>query len=113
MPPDATCHHTARAGLGDVARSRTGGLDLRLGAHPGERPRIRARRAPEALGGLAVDAILRRDGERGAVVALAVGDVSATPAESELRSPAPTRCLRQRVSLVCGSTGASFCRGSV
>jgi hypothetical protein len=61
-------------------------------AHPGGRPRIRGRRAG-ALGGLAVETIPRRDGEPGAVVALAPRDVRAAPAELRLTG---TDALSQR-----------------
>jgi hypothetical protein len=59
----------ARAGLRDAARLRSGSLDLGLGAHPGGgRPPDYELDELAALGGLAVDAILRDD-ERGAAVA--------------------------------------------
>jgi hypothetical protein len=44
-----------------------------------------------ALGGFAVETILRRDGKPGAVVVLARRDVPAAP--GELRLTAPTRSL--------------------
>jgi|SRR5450755_4211548 len=97
MPSAAKAHRRRRAW---VTRSSWGSRrDLRpalsifsFGAHPGGRPRIRARRAG-ALGGLAVETILRRDGKHGAVVALAPRDVPAARGELPLTG---TDALSQR-----------------
>src|SRR5450755_1352638 len=76
----------ARAGVRDAARPQSGGLDPRLGARiPVGGPEYEFGELG-ALGGLAVETILRRDGEHGAVVVLARRDVPAAPAELPLTS---------------------------
>jgi hypothetical protein len=93
-------------GLGfETPRPQIGGVDLRLGARiPAGDPEDEFGELG-ALGGLAVETILRRHGKHGAVVALAPRDVPAAPAELRLTGadalcqrtwarPAPSRSDR-------------------